>query len=182
MADTKISALAAVSSVVGADEIVVIEAGTSKKASLTQVASFIGAGGQIINRDNFVSSGGTTYTASNAPAISGTLYVAVNGAICDTATCTISGLTLTTPAYIAGTSIAWAYYTSLPPSASHLIETLTSSGTTDFPLTHNPTAIEIVALSGLIQNTTAWSLIAPNIVRFVGAPITGASVTTSYLY
>jgi hypothetical protein len=40
MADTKISDLTAVASVAGSNEIAVNEAGTSKKASLTQVAAF----------------------------------------------------------------------------------------------------------------------------------------------
>jgi len=42
MADTKISALAAVAEVAGANEFAVNEAGTSKKASATQVRAFIG--------------------------------------------------------------------------------------------------------------------------------------------
>jgi hypothetical protein len=41
--DTKISALTAVSSVAGANELAVNEAGTSKKASVTQLATFIDA-------------------------------------------------------------------------------------------------------------------------------------------
>jgi hypothetical protein len=41
MADTKISALTAVSSVVGAQEFAVNDAGTSKKATATQIAAFI---------------------------------------------------------------------------------------------------------------------------------------------
>ena len=47
MADTKISALSAVSSVAGTNEFAVNEAGTSKKASATQIAAFI-AGKQTI--------------------------------------------------------------------------------------------------------------------------------------
>jgi hypothetical protein len=41
MADTAISGLAAVSSVAGANEFVVNEAGTEKKASATQIAAFV---------------------------------------------------------------------------------------------------------------------------------------------
>lgn len=41
MADTKISALSAVSSVAGANEIPVNEAGTTKKASVTQLSAFM---------------------------------------------------------------------------------------------------------------------------------------------
>jgi len=41
MADTKISALTAVASSVGANEFAVNEAGASKKASLTQMATFL---------------------------------------------------------------------------------------------------------------------------------------------
>lgn len=43
MADTKISALSAVSSVAGANELAVNESGTSKKASVTQLATFLNA-------------------------------------------------------------------------------------------------------------------------------------------
>jgi hypothetical protein len=43
MADTKISALSAVSAVAGANEFAVNEAGTSKKATATQIGAFIGA-------------------------------------------------------------------------------------------------------------------------------------------
>ena len=42
MADTKISALAAVAAVAGANEFAVNEAGTSKKASATQIQDFLG--------------------------------------------------------------------------------------------------------------------------------------------
>jgi hypothetical protein len=41
MADTKISALTAVASVAGTNEFAVSEAGTSKKASATQIAAFV---------------------------------------------------------------------------------------------------------------------------------------------
>ena len=41
MADTKISALSAVSAVAGANELAVNEAGTSKKASITQVGAYL---------------------------------------------------------------------------------------------------------------------------------------------
>lgn len=41
MADTKISALSAVSTVAGANELAVNESGSSKKASVTQVASYL---------------------------------------------------------------------------------------------------------------------------------------------
>lgn len=44
MADTKISALAAVASVAGANEFAVNEAGTSKKATADQIKTFIGGG------------------------------------------------------------------------------------------------------------------------------------------
>ena len=42
MADTKISALAAVAAAAGANEFAVNEAGVSKKASLTQIQTFLG--------------------------------------------------------------------------------------------------------------------------------------------
>jgi hypothetical protein len=48
MADTKISALSAVSAVAGANEFAVNEAGTSKKATATQIGAFIGAAKQTI--------------------------------------------------------------------------------------------------------------------------------------
>jgi hypothetical protein len=48
MADTKISALSAVSAVAGANEFAVNEAGTSKKATATQTGAFIGAAKQTI--------------------------------------------------------------------------------------------------------------------------------------
>ena len=41
MADTKISALSAVTDVLAADEFAVNEAGTSKKATATQVSTFV---------------------------------------------------------------------------------------------------------------------------------------------
>lgn len=48
MADTKISALSAVASVAGANEFGVNEAGTSKKASASQIAVFVGTAKQTI--------------------------------------------------------------------------------------------------------------------------------------
>lgn len=48
MADTKISALSAVASVAGTNELAVNESGTSKKASVTQVATFLQSATQTL--------------------------------------------------------------------------------------------------------------------------------------
>lgn len=60
MADTKISALAAAGSVLGADELAVNEAGTSKKVTVAQIEDFIfishsyAAGTFVVLTGNFV--------------------------------------------------------------------------------------------------------------------------------
>ena len=64
MADTKISALTAVASVVGANEFAVNEAGTSKKASGTQISTFINANLSLgaalnVNSQQITSTGAT---------------------------------------------------------------------------------------------------------------------------
>jgi len=169
---------------------ILISDGSGKWNVASGAGSISGGGGgggvtgtPVIVRDNFVASGGTTYTSSNTPSSSGTIYVTINGSIANTPVYSIAGTTLTiSPALLSGTTIAWSYYTSLPVSSAHNIETFTSTGATDFALAHNPTAIEAVGLNGLTQNTTNYSLVAPNITRFVNAPISGASVTVAYLY
>jgi hypothetical protein len=85
MADTKISALPAASAALGADELAINEAGTSKKLTVTQIQTLIG-GGTITTQDeggalsatvttlNFVGAG---VTASGAGA---TTTVTIPGA------------------------------------------------------------------------------------------------------
>lgn len=72
MADTKISALTAAASALGADEFAVNEAGTSKKVTLTQVATFIGAasvgGSGVKTTPLALSSGGSAATAMRSDA------------------------------------------------------------------------------------------------------------------
>lgn len=66
MADTKVSALSAVAAVAGANEIPVNEAGTSKKASVTQLASFLG--NTLYNQstaDQTINAATTTYLTNS---------------------------------------------------------------------------------------------------------------------
>ena len=62
MADTKISALTGVASVADANEFAVNEAGTSKKASASQLSTYIKSKGSYGDVQTFTATGAGTWT------------------------------------------------------------------------------------------------------------------------
>jgi hypothetical protein len=68
---------------------------------------------------------------------------------------------------------------------THIQEDYTGAGSTDFTLSHVPAVgngVLVVALRGLIQPQTSWSIVSSTTLRFSSAVPTGDEVTISYNY
>lgn len=143
-------------------------------------------GATVARQDQFTGDGSTTiFTLSAAPATNGIVYVALNGLPQPTDLWTPSGSNVTMDtAPIDGALLAVGYFTALPGTVTHTQEDFTGAGSTDFTLGHTPATngVLVVALRGLIQPQTSWSLVNSTTLRFASAVPTGDSVTISYNY
>jgi hypothetical protein len=124
--------------------------------------------------------GGTVEFTASAT-VSATVLVAVNGLVQDADAYAVVDSVLTMDvAPSTGETLTWAFYGTVA-SGTHIVQTLTANGTdVDFALSHAPASIVLVAANGLVADSTEWSLVQPQTIRFVSPP-TG-SVTVSYSY
>ncbi len=138
----------------------------------------------VVKIDSFSCNSSTTaWSASGTPVSGGTLYVARDGAVAATSYYSVSGTTLTvTPACATGSVLTWGYYTTAPSGSTPLREQFTAAGGTDFTLAHTPSTISDVDRDGIVQASTAWSLISPATVRFTSAPASGAIIGVAYTW
>ena len=127
--------------------------------------------------------GQVAFTASGTPISGCTTFVALNGSIMKVADYGVSGSTLTLgTAPGVGNTVTWGYFTTAMTTGTVSIESFTGAGSTDFTLGHTPTFILLVALEGLVQPTTAYSIIGSTTLRFASLPGTGAIINITYLF
>ena len=145
-----------------------------------------GGGTTAAKQDQFNGDGSTTvFTLTSAPATSGVLYVALNGLPQPTTAFSVSGSNVTMGAApITDALLAIGYFTALPGSVTHTQEDFTGAAGTDFTLAHTPATngVLLVALRGMVQPQTSWSLIGATTLRFSSAVPTGDAVSISYNY
>jgi hypothetical protein len=192
MADTKISALTAVSAALGADELPVNEAGTSKKVTLTQVQSLI----QLCNysvTSQAITAATLTYitgskitvpvgklrigtilrwkfnitkTAAGTAASTFEVYVGTNGTTADT-----SRLSFTKPAGTAVADEGFIEITAIvrgPLSASGIM-------VGEFVMAHNLAATGHAIIPNVIVNTVSGTFDVTVANLFVGICITSGA-------
>jgi hypothetical protein len=145
-----------------------------------------GGGTTAFKQDQFNGDGSTTIFATTAaPATNGIAYVALNGLPQPTTAFSVSGSNVTMgSAPITGALLAVGYFTALPGSVTHTQEDFTGAAATDFTLAHTPATngVLLVALRGMVQPQTAWSLVGATTLRFASAVPTGDKVSISYNY
>jgi hypothetical protein len=138
-------------------------------------------------QDQFTGDGVTTvFVLSGSPVANGIIYVSLNGLPQPTTAWSASGSNITmVAAPISGALLAVGYFTALPGSVTHIQQDFAGAGSTDFTLSHTPAVgggVIVVALRGLIQPQTSWSIVSSTTLRFSSADPTGDEVTISYNY
>lgn len=138
----------------------------------------------FLSRNDFDGDGSTVaFVLTAAPATSGIVAVTLNGALQPVAAWSLSGATVTmTAAPLTGDVLSVVYYTIGPSGMTHTQEDFTGAGGTDFTLAHAPTAVLMVALGGVIQLATAWSIVSSTTLRFASAVTSGDAVSITYTY
>jgi hypothetical protein len=150
-------------------------------------ASCSGGGATAAKQDTFSGDGSTQdFTLTATPATNGVIYVALNGLPQPKTTAwTISGSIVSmVTAPITGAMLTVGYFTSLPLTVTHTQDDWTGSGGTDFTLTHAPATngMLVVALRGLIQPQSSWTIVGGTTLRMSSPVTTGDILTASYNY
>lgn len=154
----------------------------------TVSCSTCGAIGAIsAKQDEFVgNSSATSFTLSATPSTNGIVYVSLNGLPQITSSWTLSGSNiLMGVAPITGATLSVGYFTALPGAISHMQEDFTGDAVTmGFSLAHTPATggVLVVAVGGLVQPQTSWSLVGGNVLTMTTAPANGATLSCSYNY
>ncbi len=145
-----------------------------------------GASATAYKTDTYTGDNSTTvFTLTSAPVTNGVAVVAEDGLSVPTSGWSLSGSNVTmTTAPFTGALLTVGYYTSRPSTSTKIQEDYTGSGSTDLTLSHTPIADGVlwVAINGLIQQQTAWTIVAGTTLRLSAALPTGDTASIVYSY
>lgn len=83
----------------------------------------------------------------------------------------------------AGTEVQIVYWRTAPTGASPAAEAYgAQEGQTAFPLAHVAGTVLVVAVNGVVQRPTAWSIVGGSTLTFTAGLILADDVWISYLY
>lgn len=138
----------------------------------------------VLTRDTFTAtSGQTTFQLSMAPVIDDIVAVSRDGVIARAADWSVVGETVVFGTGLdAGVEVEISYWTGVPSGSVPKHDAFTATeGQTDYALAAAPNAVTLVAVNGVIQHATGWSVVNGTTLRFVTGHEAGADVWVAYL-
>lgn len=139
----------------------------------------------VINTENFTATASqTNFTLAYTPLANGVIYVTRDGVIAKADDWTLSTDTIIFDTGLdAGVGVQTCYWRTAPTGAATMSESfVATAGQTDFTLTYPPTSTFLVSVNGVVQATTAWSIISATTLQFVSGLNLDDDVWISYLY
>ncbi len=161
---------------------------TEVSAGVAKVTVATGTGGgdpPALATDSFTATAAQAdFVLPHAPLSGGIVYVTRDGVIARGADWSFSASTVTFGTGLdAGVEVQIAYWRTAPSGTSPAMEGYgASEGQTDFPLPHVVGTVLVVAVNGVVQRTTAWSIVGGDVLTFETGLVLGDDVWISYLY
>lgn len=164
-------------------------AATDVQAAIEEVAADVASlsgSPPVFQTDSFSATAAqTTFALAHSPVANGIVYVSRNGVIAAAAEWTLSGSDIVFGTGLdAETSVQVGYWRTAPTGASPAFDCFTVY-TTEFlfTLSHTAGTVLLVAVNGIVRDTTSWSVIGGGTqISFTTGLEYGATVWVAYLY
>jgi hypothetical protein len=146
-----------------------------------------GSGGSspVLATNAFVATASQTdFILTNIPLSDGIVYVSRDGVVAKASDWSLIGSTVTFGTGVeAGVEVQVVYWRTAPDGTTPIGEGfVATSGQTDFSLSHPTGAVLVVSLNGVVQSSTAWSVVGGSTLTFGTGRFADDVVWISYLY
>jgi len=146
-----------------------------------------GSGGSspVLATNAFVATASQTdFILTNIPLSDGIVYVSRDGVVAKASDWSLIGSTVTFGTGVeAGVEVQVVYWRTAPDGTTPIGEGfVATSGQTDFSLSHPTRAVLVVSLNGVVQSSTAWSVVGGSTLTFGTGRFADDVVWISYLY
>lgn len=146
-----------------------------------------GSGGSspVLVTNAFVATASQTdFILTNTPLSDGIVYVSRDGVVAKASDWSLIGSTLTFGTGLeAGVEVQVVYWRTAPDGTTPIGEGfVATSDQTDFSLSHPTRAVLVVSLNGVVQSSTAWSVVGGSTLTFGTGRFADDVVWISYLY
>lgn len=126
----------------------------------------------------------TAFILTFEPLSGGIVYVSRDGVVAREADWSLTGSTVTFGVGLdAGTEVQIVYWRTAPTGAAPAMEGFSASeGQEEFTLAHVAGTVLVVSINGVVQRSTAWSIVGGSTLTFTTGLVLGDDVWISYLY